>query len=87
MGCRPECVLNSECPRNRACINRKCVDPCIGVCAQNAVCDVINHLPMCSCPHGMEGNALIQCRPVQRTFFLISSVDFTSFNSSFIKQP
>lgn len=69
-GCRPECVLNSECPRNRACINRKCVDPCIGVCAQNALCDVINHLPMCSCPHGMEGNALVQCRPVVQRMFL-----------------
>ena len=63
-GCRPECVLNSDCPRDKACLRNKCVDPCPGTCAPNAICNVINHIPMCSCPPGMEGNAFIQCRPV-----------------------
>lgn len=64
-GCRPECVLNSDCPRDKACLRSKCVDPCVGTCAQTAKCDVINHVPMCTCPPGTEGNAFIQCRQVQ----------------------
>lgn len=66
-GCRPECVLNSDCARDRACLRSKCVDPCPGTCASNALCNVINHVPMCSCPTGMEGNAFTQCRPIQDT--------------------
>ena len=64
-GCRPECVLNSDCPRDKACIRSKCIDPCPGTCGQDAICEVINHIPMCSCPNGMAGNAFVQCRPQQ----------------------
>lgn len=64
-GCRPECVINDECPRNKACINYKCKDPCPGTCGQNAICDVYNHIPMCRCPEGMSGNAFVECRPYQ----------------------
>lgn len=42
-GCQPECVLPEHCPRNKACIRHKCVDPCIGVCGIDAICTVINH--------------------------------------------
>lgn len=35
VGCRPECVLSSDCPTHRACIKNKCVDPCPGVCGLN----------------------------------------------------
>ena len=66
-GCRPECVLNSDCPRDKACLRSKCVDPCPGTCGQNALCEVINHIPMCSCPGGMAGNAFVQCRPLECT--------------------
>lgn len=59
--CRPECVLNNDCPQNRACVRNKCIDPCIGTCGQNAICNVYNHVPMCSCPNGMSGNAFILC--------------------------
>lgn len=63
--CRPECVLNSDCPSDKACLRSKCVNPCEGgTCAPNALCTVYNHIPMCSCPSGMEGNPFIQCRPV-----------------------
>lgn len=34
-GCRPECVLSSECPSHKACIRNKCKDPCPGVCGLN----------------------------------------------------
>ena len=60
-GCRPECLQNPDCPNNRACINSKCEDPCPGVCGQNAECLVVNHIPMCSCPTGMTGNAFLSC--------------------------
>lgn len=64
-GCRPECVLNNDCPRNKACIRNKCADPCIGTCGQNAECAVINHIPMCSCNSGYTGNALVICSKVE----------------------
>lgn len=63
-GCRPECVLNSDCPRDKACLRNKCIDPCPGTCALNAVCEVNNHIPMCTCPPGTEGNAFVACQPV-----------------------
>lgn len=63
--CRPECILNSDCPRNRACIRNKCKDPCPGTCGQDAICTVLNHIPICSCPTGMAGNPFVECRPQQ----------------------
>lgn len=64
-GCRPECVLNTDCPRDKACVRRKCQDPCPGTCASNAICETFNHIPMCSCPQGMDGNAFVECRTLQ----------------------
>lgn len=70
-GCRPECVLNSDCPRDKACLRSKCVDPCsLEACAQTAICEVISHIPMCRCPPGFEGNALVQCQPVKSMHIL-----------------
>lgn len=66
-GCRPECILNSECSRDKACINQKCRDPCPGTCADNALCEVHNHIPMCHCPDDMEGNAFLMCKPKQKS--------------------
>lgn len=60
--CRPECVLNSDCARNKACLARKCRDPCPGTCAPSAICEVLNHVPMCSCPAGTVGQAFVDCR-------------------------
>lgn len=65
IGCRPECTMNNECPTQLACIKNKCKDPCPGTCGHNAVCNVYNHIPICTCPAGMSGNAFIQCNPVQ----------------------
>lgn len=64
-GCRPECVLSSDCTRDKACIRNKCTDPCSGTCGQSAECSVINHIPMCSCPQGFTGNAFLVCSRVQ----------------------
>lgn len=60
-GCRPECVTNSDCPRNKACVNKKCKDPCPGVCGINAECYVVNHSPSCSCISGFTGDPLSAC--------------------------
>lgn len=61
-GCRPECVISPDCPRNRACVNNKCVDPCPGVCGYEAVCQTINHSPVCSCPPPTIGDPFVECK-------------------------
>ena len=60
--CRPECVVSSECPQDRACINQKCVDPCPGTCGLNARCQVVNHNPICSCAPGFTGDPFSRCQ-------------------------
>ena len=48
--CRPECLVNSECSQNLACIDQRCASPCRpGICGLNAECNVINHNAICSC--------------------------------------
>lgn len=64
VGCRPECMMNSECPMNKACIILKCVDPCPGVCGNNAICSVLNHSPTCTCDHGFRGNPFESCSKI-----------------------
>ena len=59
--CRPECVINQDCPTDKACINRKCQDPCPGLCGINARCNVRNHVPICSCNPGFVGDPFVQC--------------------------
>lgn len=59
--CRPECLTNSDCPFNKACIGQTCSDPCPGSCGVNAICDVIHHSPICSCPKGLAGNPFDHC--------------------------
>lgn len=61
LGCRPECVQNSDCPFNKACINTRCENPCIGTCDLNAECVVVHHLPMCHCLPGYTGNPQFSC--------------------------
>lgn len=60
-GCRPECVLSTDCAPNLACVNNKCKDPCPGTCGPNAQCQVINHLPSCSCIPGYTGDPFRYC--------------------------
>ena len=60
-GCRPECVLSSDCIPSRACIKSKCQDPCPGTCGQNAVCQVVNHSPTCSCLPKYTGDPFRYC--------------------------
>lgn len=86
--CRPECVLNSDCPRNRACVRNKCIDPCPGTCGQNADCAVINHIPACTCIEGYVGDPFVLCRKVERKLPLRTSQFNTSLNAlSLVPKP
>ena len=61
-GCRPECVVNSDCDPTLACrINGKCYDPCPGTCGLNAVCKVVDHNPMCTCLQRYVGDPFTGC--------------------------
>lgn len=62
--CRPECVVNAECPTNRACHKYRCTDPCPGTCGLNARCEVVHHRPICSCPPGLTGDPFQRCFPI-----------------------
>jgi len=62
--CRPECVMNSDCPNDKVCVNNKCKDPCPGVCGVHASCHVTNHIPQCACDPGYSGNAFVACTRV-----------------------
>lgn len=72
--CRPECVVSSECPSNKACVNQKCKDPCPGVCGTNADCRVNNHSPICTCRDGFTGNPFTRCNPIPRKFKSLESI-------------
>lgn len=63
--CRPECISNSECPTQLACINQKCRNPCPGSCGTNTDCRVISHTAMCICLVGFEGDPFVLCNPKQ----------------------
>ena len=62
VACRPECVVNSDCPSDKACQRNKCIDPCPGTCGINAECRVLNHVPSCTCIVGYIGDPFNACR-------------------------
>lgn len=76
--CRPECILNNDCPRDKHCVRNKCVEPCPGSCAINAKCEVFNHISMCSCPLGFTGNAFILCSEIKGIYKIFFSSPFIS---------
>lgn len=39
-----------------------CVDPCISKCGSNAKCEPKNHLAVCTCLPGFDGDARSHCR-------------------------
>lgn len=85
--CRPECLINPECPSQLACVNQKCRDPCPGSCGQRAQCSVINHNPVCTCITGFTGDPFTGCSEViGKSLFLIRGVlevNITSMNFTF----
>lgn len=84
--CRPECTINSECLSNLACIRQKCGDPCPGSCGLGAICNVINHTPVCTCLDGFSGDPFTQCvlkppEPQRKKFLsaLLKQLQTTNF--------
>ena len=60
--CSPQCTSDGDCSLNKTCVNYKCVDPCENACGYNSKCDVIKHVPTCSCPADYTGNPQHHCR-------------------------
>ena len=65
--CRPECLINNDCDRDKSCVHQKCLDPCTGACGLNAECAVRNHLGICKCPSGYTGDPFRQCTLIPQT--------------------
>lgn len=59
--CRPECLINTDCSSDKACINEKCIDPCPGSCGMNAECRVQSHVSICTCLEGYIGDPFTTC--------------------------
>lgn len=76
-GCRPECSINTDCEPSKACIQSKCRDPCPGTCGQNAVCQVINHIPSCSCLPRFTGDPFQFCREDLQGIFPVVLLKFS----------
>lgn len=69
--CRSECVVSSDCPLNKACVNQRCEDPCASEpCGENTNCHVNNHRPVCSCKPGYTGAPLTECSPIRMSCFV-----------------
>merc|ERR1712106_9783 len=60
---RPECTADPDCPQDQACINERCINPCIidNPCAPQARCTARAHHPVCTCPEGYGGDPYRQC--------------------------
>lgn len=69
----PECVVDDDCPYQKACRNQQCVNPCVvgDPCGRGAFCHIENHNPVCRCPTGFEGNPKTECRPRKLNYFLL----------------
>lgn len=68
--CRPECIVNAECPPHLACINKKCTDPCPNTCGLRAQCITKNHNPICTCPAGFTGDPFTFCSPYGKHYII-----------------
>lgn len=69
--CRPECIVSTECPLNKACVKQKCIDPCPDLCGVNTDCRVINHSPICICKNGYTGDPFTACFYLSGTYHVI----------------
>lgn len=66
----PECRQDDDCPRNQACLNQKCQNPCLAVvpCTEPSDCRVMDTHPVrtmsCVCPSGYISSGSGTCRAV-----------------------
>lgn len=61
----PECYSDDECSYDKACLNERCINPCLRdrPCGIGAFCSVNNHKAVCTCPIGFEGSPHTECLP------------------------
>lgn len=85
--CRPECVVNAECPPHLACLNKKCTDPCPNTCGVRALCTTKNHNPICTCPVGFTGDPFFQCSPSENNNLFILNYFNKKIKEFNIKYP
>ncbi|KAJ8890120.1 hypothetical protein PR048_009627 [Dryococelus australis] len=59
------CANDYDCPNEKACVNKQCIDPCTlrGACGTNALCRPVLHKPRCSCPQCYVGMPHEVCTP------------------------
>ncbi len=57
-----ECLINEECPLDKACRDKECVNPCdFKHCGPRAICSVEFHIAVCTCPTELQGNPEKAC--------------------------
>jgi hypothetical protein len=57
-----ECLVNQDCPLDKACISNECRDPCQRQsCGRRAECKVDYHVAKCVCAAGLQGNPFVEC--------------------------
>lgn len=87
--CRPECMLNAECPATLACVNERCTNPCVGSCGINARCTVVKHNPICECEAGFTGDPFSVCTEIipSKHYSLVKHLQMFFFsNNTFIEK-
>lgn len=62
------CVSSDECPEHLACYKGKCTDMCelLKLCGDGALCEMINHSPICSCEKSLIGDPYISCENFEK---------------------
>lgn len=68
--CRPECTISTDCPAHQACVNLRCVNPCVGCCGSNTQCQVSAHTPVCICEDGFSGDPFSGCFKILKSIYL-----------------
>lgn len=70
-GCRDpnECYSDADCHQSASCVNSKCLNACeIGNnCGKNALCNVVNHKTICTCPQNTLGDPQEECKSIECT--------------------
>lgn len=77
--CSPECTINEDCSRTKACVREKCVDPCIGSCGINTDCRAYDHLAICSCLPGYKGDPFIGCYVMEKGILILLTFYLSSY--------
>lgn len=80
--CAPECTINQDCPNDKACAREKCVDPCLGSCGANAECRAMNHVAICTCQRGYNGNSFEGCY-VQKGSYILFFISHVNIKFTF----